>query len=161
MVIALKNHLFRGLVQGYRKETFCPHNSIQMAALEKMIEADADASPPSDGKYPVFVLEKWNRKPYTRLDMTMAEITSFATYKARLLEGCPNAEDAYAHWTQVRKRAMCKKYRREGAVLDFQVIKHEAVFGVHMGDRHLWASAELLDYVPAYNELTSSKFKGQ
>lgn len=156
MVIALKNYLFRGLVQGYRKETFCPYNSIQMAALEKMIDADVDASPPRGDKYPVFVLEKQDDKPYVRLDMTLGEIADYDVYKVKLLESCPNA-DAYAHWTQVRKRAMCKKYRQEGAVLDFQVIKHEAVFGVHVGDRHLWASADLLDYVPAYNELTTFK----
>jgi hypothetical protein len=158
--VAVKNQLYHGMVRGYRKETYCPYPPKQVAALERQIDADASKNPPIEGEHPVFVLEKWEGKPYTRIDMSMAEITNFAVYKAKLLEGCPAAEDVYAHWIQVRKRAMCKKYAREGAKLTRFVIQHDVIFKLELGPHAVSTlGPELLDYVPMYNELSNSKFK--
>jgi hypothetical protein len=143
-------------VSGYRKESPCPYTATQLVALEKMIDLDVTTSPPEGDKSPVIVMEtNCSGKPYTRVDMTMADITDFEAYKTKLMESCPGATDPYAHWSQVRKRAMCKKYVREGASLERAVANNKVIFSLQFrGSGVISFNGELLDYVPWDNELT-------
>jgi hypothetical protein len=158
VLIAVRIETFKAQFMGIiADEPSCPFTKAQLIELEKMIDADVESSPPLGNKFPVIVIDDkmHGGKPYTRLDMTLDEITKFEVYEAKLALNCPGESNAYKHWTQVRKRAMCNKYVRDGATLRRRVINNKAVFRLELGDIGVETHYDaFVDYVPLFNELT-------